>query len=722
MLKVKKRDGRITDFDQNKIADAIFKAAQSVGGTDKLRSKELALKVVLEMENEKRDDVPTVEDIQDKVEKILMEEGHAKTAKAYILYRHKRTELRQIRAALLDGKSTSIKLSANSLMILKERYLKKDNNGKVEETPEEMFERVASNVARSDKLYNQDVEIAKNKFYDLLYNLEFMPNSPTLINAGNQLQQLCSCFVIPVNDSIEGIFDAIKHQAIIQKSGGGTGLDFSRLRPRGDFVNSTKGNSSGPISFMKIFNATAQAVTQGGKRKGANMGILRIDHPDILEFITMKEDEKSMENFNISVAVTEKFMQALKDEGEYDLIHPKTGDVVRRLSAKHVFELMILMAWKTGDPGIIFIDRINNSRSQPTPTLGKIESTSACGEQPLLPYEACNLGSINLAKAAENKKINWEKLRTTIHASIHFLDNVIDVNNYPLKETENMCKANRRIGLGVMGFADLLCQLELRYDSQEAVELAREIMMFISIESDKSSIELAKTKGHFPNFKISIYKDGTPIRNATRTTISPTGTISMIADCSSGIEPLFAICFTKTVMDGKELLYINPYFEKIAREKGFYSDELMKKIANRGTIQDIEDIPQEIRDVFRVGYDISPYWHVKIQAAFQEFTDNAVSKTVNFPNWASTKEVEEVYMHAYELGCKGITIYRDGSKDVQVITVNLEQKKMQMIKEKQRIQLIKKEKESCPECNSQMQLIDNCSTCQICGYSVYNLD
>ncbi len=723
MFKVKKRDGRIADFDQNKIADAIFRSAQSVGGKDKIRAKELALKVVLQLQNEKRDDVPTVEDIQDRVEKVLIEEGHAKTAKAYILYRHKRTELRQIRTSLLDGKTTSIKLSLNSLIVLKERYLKKDNNGKLIEGPEDLFERVANCVAQADFLYDQDVVKAKKEFYELMYNLEFIPNSPTLINAGTELQQLCSCFVLPVGDSIEEISDAIKYQAIIHKSGGGTGLSFSRLRPKGDFVKSTGGSSSGPISFMKIFSATAQAVSQAGRRKGANMGIIRVDHPDILEFITMKEDEKSMQNFNLSVAVTEKFMEAVKKEENYDLIHPKTGEVVRMLSARHVFELMILMAWKTGDPGIVFIDKINNSRSHPVPILGKIESTSACGEQPLLPYEAANLGSINLAKVVEDKNIDWEKLKRIISSSIHFLDNVIDVNNYPLKQVQELCKANRRIGLGVMGFADMLVQLGIRYDSEDAVQLARELMMFISTEADRASIELAKIRNSFPNFSISIYKDGLPIRNCTRTTISPTGTISMIADCSSGIEPLFALCFTKTVMDGKELLYINPYFEKLAREREFYSEELMKKIANRGTIQDLEEIPQDIRDIFRVGYDINPYWHVKMQAAFQEFTDNAVSKTVNFPNWASTKEVGEVYMLAYDLGCKGITIYRDGSKNVQVMTVKLEEKNIKKVNEKNKDHQVKIiPKEVCPECGSKMELNDNYSSCQACGYSVYNLD
>lgn len=724
ITQIKKRNGDVVPFQKDKITEVIFKAAQSVGGSDRAKSEELASKVVALLESKfKVNEVPLVEQVQDAVEKVLMDNGHAKTAKTFILYREKRRELRDSKSALLDGKTTALKVSINSLTVLKERYLRKDLTGTIIESPEEMMYRIAHNLAQADARYGQDVQKIETEFYNMLSDFQFLPNTPTIMNAGNELQQLSACFVLPVGDSMEEIFDSVKHTAIIHKSGGGTGFSFSRLRPKNDIVKSTKGVASGPISFMKVFDAATEVVKQGGKRRGANMGILRVDHPDILEFITMKEDNKTLLNFNISVAITEKFMEALEKGEDYDLVHPKTGAAMKSLNARQVFDLIVLMAWKTGDPGVVFIDRINNSRANPTPTLGQIESTNPCGEQPLLPYEACNLGSINLSKVYNNGKVEWEKLRNMVHTSIHFLDNVIDMNKYPLPQIDYMCKVNRRIGLGIMGFADLLFQMKVKYDSEEGVNLARDLMLFISTEADKASMELAKIRGPFPNFDISIYKGGVPIRNCTRTTIAPTGTISMIADCSSGIEPLFAVCFTKVVMDGKELLYVNEYFERIAKDKGFYSEELMKKIANKGTIQDMPEIPDDVKNVFRVSYDISPYWHCRMQAAFQEFTDNAVSKTVNFPNWATTKDVEEVYLLAYKLGCKGVTIYRDGSKDVQVLNINLEEKKK--LKNEPTLQVqqpVKQESDDlCPECNSKIFFSEGCATCPSCGFSVCSL-
>lgn len=719
LAQIKKRDGRIVAFEKEKITQAIFKAAESVGGSDRNKAEELAAKVSAFLESGIQN-IPTVEQVQDAVEKVLIKNDHAKTAKAFILYRQRRKELRESKDALLDGRTTSLKMSINSLRVLRERYLKKDLKGSIIENPEEMMLRVAHNVALPDEKFGQDVNKTEKEFNEMLCNFEFVPNSPTLMNAGNELQQLSACFVLPVGDSMEDIFDAVKYTAIIHKTGGGTGFSFSRLRPKNDIVKSTRGVASGPISFMKVFDAATDVIKQGGKRRGANMGILRVDHPDILEFITMKEDNKTLLNFNISVAITDKFMEAMEKGSDYDIIHPKTGDVMKRLNARPVFDLIILMAWKTGDPGVVFIDRINNSRANPTPTIGQVESTNPCGEQPLLPYEACNLGSINLSKFCANGKLDWDKLKRVIHTSIHFLDNVIEANHYPLPQIDFMCKANRRIGLGVMGFADILFKMGIKYDSEDGVVFAKDLMMFISTEADKASMELAKIRGPFPNFDVSIYKGGTPIRNSTRTTIAPTGTISMIADCSSGIEPLFALCYTKVVMDGKELLYINEEFERVARERGFYSEELMKKIANKGTIQDIPEIPDDLKNVFRVAYDISPCWHCRMQAAFQEFTDNAVSKTVNFPNWATTKDVEEVYLMAYKLGCKGITIYRDGSKEIQVLNINLEEKKK--TKEKQEVQTVQKESEElCPECSSRIYFSEGCATCQNCGFSVCSL-
>ncbi len=671
-LKIKKRDGRVVDFDKQKIASAILRATQTANKENTLKPQELAEKITSEIK--KFLEIPTVEQVQDLVEKTLMEEGHHETAKAYILYRQKHKEISEIRTAMLDGKTTTLKLSENSLMVLRDRYLRKDDEGKVSETPEELFMRVAENIAQAEKLYNKDVEQAKQEFYQAMANLEFLPNSPTLMNAGNEKQQFMSCFVLPVGDSIEEIFDALKYQAIIHKTGGGTGFSFSRLRPKGDYVKSLAGVSAGTTGFMKIFDAATQAIIQGGKRKGANMAILRIDHPDIIEFITLKENQEIMQNFNLSVGITAKFMEAVKKEQDYELIHPKTKEVIRKINAKHVFDLIVLTSWKTGDPGVVFLDRMNNEKSNPTPTLGEIETTSPCGENPLLPYESVGMGAINLAKIVEQGKVNWEKLRKMVQTAAHFLDNMIDTNKYPIPQTEYMSKMNRKIGLGIMGFADMLFQLKIKYDSEKAVEIAKETMKFISAEADNASIELAKTRGAFPNYKISIYKTKKQIRNATRTAISPTGTRSIIADCSPGIEPIYALSYTKRVMEGKELLCVNPYFEKIAKEKGFYTEELMKKIANKGTIQDIEEIPKEIKEIFRMNYDINPYWQIKIQAAFQEFIDCAVSKTVNFPKWVTTKEVSETFMQAYDLGCKGITIYRDGSRTEQVMNIMAERK------------------------------------------------
>ncbi|WP_027362013.1 vitamin B12-dependent ribonucleotide reductase [Halodesulfovibrio aestuarii] len=569
----------------------------------------------------------------------------------------------------------SLKVNSNAEIVLARRYYRKDLEGNPTEDATLLFWRVAFAIAAEESKYKKSTQSADTlakDFYSMMANMEFLPNSPTLMNAGTPLGQLAACFVLPVGDSIEEIFDAVKYAAMIHKSGGGTGFSFSRLRPKDSRVGSTGGVASGPVSFLRIFNTATEQIKQGGTRRGANMGILRIDHPDIMEFIRAKEREGEFNNFNFSVALTEDFMKAVENDEDYNLINPHNKNVINTLNAREVFEILVQKAWEKGDPGIIFLDRIN--RDNPTPGLGEIESTNPCGEQPLLPYEACNLGSINLNTMIAKDdsgivSVDWERLRRVTHLAVRFLDNVIDASRYPLDKITEMVTTNRKIGLGVMGWADMLFQLNIPYNSQEALNLAEKVMEFIQAEGRAASKQLAKERGAFPAYKDSIFGERNlgPYRNATITTIAPTGTLSILAGCSSGIEPLFALSFTRHVMDGDKLVETNPFFKAALEERGCYSEKLMDAITKKGTIADIDYLPEDLRRVFVTAMDIEAEFHLKMQAAFQKYTDNAVSKTVNVPKEATVDDIRSIYWMAYEHGCKGVTVYRDGSLQSQVL-------------------------------------------------------
>jgi ribonucleoside-diphosphate reductase alpha chain len=668
--KIRKRDNSLVAFDEGKIKRAIFRAALEVLRDEKRASHIADVSATKSLErviSSFKDKIPSVEEIQDIVEEALMEEGFSSIARSYILHREEHRELRQVK--VIYGVRDDLKLPLNTLVVLKKRYLLKDDERNIVETPRELFRRVAKAVSEGEANFKsaekrQDVE---EKFFKMMTNLEFLPNSPTLMNAGTSLGQLSACFVLPVEDSIEGIFKALSDMARIHQTGGGTGFNFSRLRPKGDLVASTKGEASGPVSFMSIFDQGTGVIVQGGRRRGANMGILRCDHPDIVDFVEAKVQEGAFSNFNLSVAATDEFLEAVKKSDSFALINPRTKKKVKSINAKALFDLIVYSAWRSGDPGVVFLDEIN--RRNPTPQVGRIEATNPCGEIPLLPYESCNLGSINLSKFMKGGSVEWEELKKRIWLGVRFLDDVIEVNRYPLPEIKEMTQANRKIGLGVMGFADMLVRLGVSYADEEALRLGSKIMRFFREESLKASQNLAKERGVFLNYEKSVYpKKNLRLRNATLNTVAPTGTISIIAGCSSGIEPLFALNYVRNVLSGRKLFEMNPLFEEELQKKGLYSKELLAETGKSGSIQGVSKLPSGLKRVFVTAFDINPAQHLKIQAAFQKYTDNSVSKTINLPPDASVEDVRHIYLLAHELKCKGITIYRYGTKRNQVLS------------------------------------------------------
>ena len=675
----------------DRIARAVFAAAESMGISDRNLTEKLTQQVIQRLEQQEAGlPFPGMEELVPKRKRKgrrgfepvgitgIVKDALAGMGPQEVAQEAKPMQIKVIHTPTVNGEGRALKLSPNAVRVLEKRYLKKDSEGRPIETPEEMFRRVARSIASADLAYNPQVDIKalEEEFFRMMTSLEFLPNSPTLMNAGRELGQLSACFVLPIEDSMESIFETVKQTALIHKSGGGTGFSFSRIRPENDRVGSTGGVASGPVSFLRAFDVATDVIKQGGMRRGANMAILNIDHPDILKFIHAKENTSAFSNFNLSVAVIEEFMKAVGEGREYDLINPRNKQAVGKLNAKEVFDQIVDVAWKTGDPGIIFIDRVN--KDNPTPRLGAIESTNPCGEQPLLPYESCNLGSINLAKMLRWHKgkaeIDYPKLAGTVDRAVRFLDNVIDMNKFPAPQIEKMTKATRKVGLGVMGFADMLVCLGIPYDSDQALEAAENIMSFISQRANAASAKLAEERRVFSAFEGSIYDvpGGPRLRNASRTTIAPTGTLSIIANCSSGIEPYFALSYIRTILEGEQLVEVNSYFEEAARREGFYSEDLMMRLARRGSVRGMEGVPEWVQRVFVTAHDITPEWHVRMQAAFQKSTDNAVSKTVNFPRHATREDVAHVYLLAYQLGCKGITIYRDGSKQSQVLSVDRE--------------------------------------------------
>ena len=762
--RIKKRDGQIADFDQNKITAAIWKAAESVGGTDKELANQISNQItaVLEVFFKDKENLPTVEQIQDLVEKILIEGGHAKTAKAYILYRAEHKNQRNAQENILNGATTKLPFSENALRILAARYLQRDENGEINESPEDMFNRVSLAIAKVEEKYgknSKEISELEAKFKEMLYNFEFIPAGRTIANAGGKTRLVSNCIVIHFEDSMDGIFKTLHDAALLQQAGSGLGFAWHLLRPAGKLTNKTQGVASGPVSFLRAYNESFGVIKQQG-RHGANMGVMRVDHPDILEFIEAKWEEGSLVNFNISVSLTDEFMEQVKSNSKEPWMCEWNGQKMRprrivrndrgafieaieeTITASELMDKIIDGAWRNGEPGVLFPDAAN--RNNPVPELGRLEATNPCGEQWLHDGDVCNLGSINLAKFVKNGKIDEERLKKVTKLATRMLDNVIDLSDFPVEKVNNTFHNNRRVGLGIMGFADMLYQMRIAYDSEEGREVARKVMGLINDTSHEMSTKLAEEKGCFPNWNLSIFNEkraNIKMRNSALTTVAPTGSISMLLDCSSGVEPFFALAYFKQVLSGQKLMYVNPFLEAELKKIGLFRDDIVEKIQSEGSIQNISEIPEETKKVFVCAMDISAEAHTRMQAAFQEHVDNSISKTINFPNSATRHDVKQGYVLAWELGLKGCTTYRDGSRQEQVLylhgeedkskeTTNVKEVKIETAvevtpppvaePERQHISLNKKEiikSKKCPECSSGIQIAEGCMLCLSCGFS-----
>ncbi len=778
--KIKKRNGDVVEFDQAKITEAIWKAANSVGGEKPEVSEQISNQVaaVLEVFFKDENNVPTVEQIQDLVEKILIEGGHAKTAKAYILYREQHKNIRSKQEEILNGKTTKLPFSLNALKVLAGRYLQRDEQGKVIESPEEMFTRVAGALASVEKQYGkseQEVEEFAENFRDILYNFEFIPAGRTLANAGGKTKLVANCIVLHAQDSMSGIFDTLRDASLLQQAGSGLGFAWHLLRPAGTRASATQGVASGPISFMKVYNEAFGVIKQQG-RHGANMGVMRVDHPDILEFIEAKWEEGTLVNFNISVSLTDEFMQQVENGSKepwlctYKNQKMKPRRIIRNkrnafveaieetMTASELMDKIINAAWRNGEPGVLFPDAAN--RTNPIPALGRLEATNPCGEQWLHDGDVCNLGSVNLAKFVKDGKVEEERLKHVVKMAVRLLDNVIDMSQFPVEKINKTFRDNRRVGLGIMGFADMLYRLKVAYNSEQGLATAKRVMHLINVTAHNYSEQIANEKGTFPNWEISIFgpkEKNIKQRNAALTTVAPTGSISMLFDCGSGVEPFFALSYQKEVMSGQKLMYINEILEEELKNLGLYRDDIIKEIERTGSIQHITEIPENIRKVYVTAMDISAEDHIRMQAAFQSEVDNSISKTINFPYSATREDVRQGYILAWKSGLKGCTVYRDGSRKEQVLTVAKSQEEQteesketscevcettEQIQTKQNFEevipppvgnveahdessrahmslskneIIKSRK--CPECSNPIQIAEGCMLCLSCGFS-----
>ena len=726
-FQVKKRSGEVQVYQQGKISHSIFRAQQNINKEDKALADKIGKLVVEELKPRlDKEKILGTDEIGDVVERVLIDQQQYDIARAFIIARERQRQAAKAEKGL--GVVDDIGLPYSSILVMKNKYLQKG------ETPKGCFKRVAKAVAKAETTPKRRL-IWEENFFELMTSLRFLPGGRTLANAGTASGQLANCFVMPMPDSVEGIFESIKESSLLKKNGGGVGFSFSRIRPKGDFVAGTSGKAAGPVAFMKIINEASEILQQAGGRRSGNMVVLHVTHPDILEFITCKEDETSLNQINFSIGLTAKFMRAVKKDKPWDLVNPRQGEIVNTVSARSIFELGCSYAWKNGDPGMIFLDRIN--QDNPTPQAGVLEAVNLCGEQPLLNYEACNLGSVNLAKhvfkstkhEARNSKlvVDWEKLKETVNIAVRFLDDVVSAGKYSLKKVEQIVRANRKIGLGVMGWADLLVKLGIPYDSKEAIGLAEKMMKFIRETAWKASEELGKEKGNFPNFQGSIWQKRKYkfFRNATLTTIAPTGSISMLADCSYGIEPHFALAFYKEALGGVKLPEINEdLIRQLKAAKIDTANGLIDQIAASGTIQLIKEMPEAIKKVFVTAHELDPEAHIRMQAAFQKYTDNAVSKTINLRADARIEDVTKAFMLAWELGCKGITVYRDTSRKEQVLNVGYNEStkfKARNPKQIQNLKIKNQKSDKCPQCKTKMLKAEGCAICPACAFSVCSL-